>query len=221
MKILFIDTACKMSSVHYSEGSRTARSLGEKSHSVNLLSMVNEALGSDTLGDVDVIGVTNGPGSYTGIRIGLATAKTLAWTLEKPLVTVNTLDYIAQANIPASGSAKLIVPLIDARNNRAFYSFFSAENGIVKRIADYSADDIDAIKEKAFSVSQKPIFCGDGAKNALGIENDLGNCAAAETLVKHAYENEKDKNAFVPEKADAYYMKEVHVTLKTDGKGNK
>ena len=112
--------------------------------------------------DIDVFAVTIGPGSFTGIRIGLATVKTLAWGLGKKIIAVSTTEALA-ASLPEEliGPETLVVPVIDARMSRVFSALF--RNG--KRLSE----DMDIEPEKLLEMIAKDsgkccIFLGDGIR---------------------------------------------------------
>ncbi len=222
MKILFIDTASKLGKVHFSDGEtiRTEENFGEKTHSIELLPMINRALCGLPPEEIDIIAVTNGPGSYTGLRIALSTAKTLAWALKKPLAAVNTLDYLAWSNAAGKETGDRVVSLIDARNRQAFYGIYDInENGEPVRL-EVGADGIENICETAERDGKKVYYCGDGANNILGLSTSLGSGEAAVALVLKTYAARSCDSDFSPEKTEAYYMKDVHVTIKNDVKNS-
>ena len=126
MKILAIDTSTMISSVGVLDG---AYSLGEyslnqvKTHSELLLPMTNELLsklGLD-LEDIDLFAVAKGPGSFTGLRIGMSAVKTMAQVLDQKIIGVSTLEALAYGVI----TDRLIIPIIDARGKRYFASIYS------------------------------------------------------------------------------------------------
>lgn len=88
-------------------------------HSLRAMPAIEEAFKRVNLtpADIDVIAVAEGPGSYTGVRIGVTIAKTLAWTLKKPLVGVSSLKALAMNGLFFNG---LVCPLIDARRNHVY-----------------------------------------------------------------------------------------------------
>ena len=114
-----------------------------------------------TLGQVDALSVSIGPGSYTGLRVGLASAKGICYALSKPLITIDTLTIIA--HLAAKDALKknktsFIVPMIDARRNEVFVSIFDHELNMIAPpqahiLTDSSFDDL---------LSQPVIFAGDG-----------------------------------------------------------
>ncbi|WP_019123960.1 tRNA (adenosine(37)-N6)-threonylcarbamoyltransferase complex dimerization subunit type 1 TsaB [Brevibacillus massiliensis] len=122
MRILAIDTSNLVLSTAVVEEERV---LGEwttnlnKNHSVRLMESISQLLDSLDLGpdQLDGIAVARGPGSYTGVRIGVATAKTMAWSLNIPVIGVSSLQAVA-AN--AGGYSGMIVPLFDARRGQVY-----------------------------------------------------------------------------------------------------
>jgi tRNA threonylcarbamoyladenosine biosynthesis protein TsaB len=105
----------------------------KKTHSETLMPGVNRILHDCELtpNDLDVIAVTIGPGSFTGLRIGLATAKGLSMACGKPLVGISTLDVLAH-NIVFSSN--LVCPLLDARKQEVYTAFFAADGDIPQRL---------------------------------------------------------------------------------------
>ncbi len=142
----------------------------KKTHSQTLLPMLEELrrmLELD-LGTLDAIALASGPGSFTGLRIGSATAKGLGLALEKPLVEVPTLEGLAY-NL--WGTEKLVCPLMDARRNQVYtgiYEFAAQEQGTGGRRAELRAVepqcavDIMEIIAKINALGREVIFLGDG-----------------------------------------------------------
>lgn len=139
MKILGIDTSNQGLGVALIDGDRIVENvLGEKSknHSVTLMPAINNVF--ETAGwqpkDIQRVVVAAGPGSYTGLRIGVTTAKTLAWTLNCDLVAVSSLAGIAANSKDFSG---LIVPIFDARRENVYTGAYTWENNeLITVIAD-------------------------------------------------------------------------------------
>jgi tRNA threonylcarbamoyladenosine biosynthesis protein TsaB len=128
--ILSLDTATLAGSVAVSSGSTIlAKRVGrpDVSHSNTLLSDINEILSGVSLSvrDIDLFAVANGPGSFTGLRIGLATVKALATTLDRPCVGIPTLEAIALS----AGIADTIVGLLPAGRGEVFVQMFSTLDG--------------------------------------------------------------------------------------------
>lgn len=121
MKIIAVDTSGSTLSIGVVEDKNilgTIQLNGIKNHSITMLTNVDELLNKVkiTPQEIDRIVVTKGPGSYTGLRIGVTFAKTLAWTLKKELVGVSTLEALA-ANVKEDG---FIIPILDARRNNVY-----------------------------------------------------------------------------------------------------
>lgn len=121
MNIIAVDTSSSALNIGVLEGQKilgTIQLNGIKNHSIIMLSNVDELLQKvqRTPHKMDRIVVTKGPGSYTGLRIGVTFAKTLAWTLKKELVGVSTLEAMA-ANVKEDG---YIIPILDARRKNVY-----------------------------------------------------------------------------------------------------
>lgn len=98
--------------------------------------------------DIDKIAVSEGPGSYTGVRIGVTIAKTLAWTLDKPIVGVSSLKVIAANGLFFDG---LICPIVDARRSNVYAGVYRSENGVLSSVVEdghYSIDELVGEIEK-------------------------------------------------------------------------
>lgn len=130
-------------------------------HSQTLLPMVDEVVkrtGTD-LEEIDAIAVSGGPGSFTGLRIGSATAKGLGQALNKPIVSVPTTQTIA-ANI--FGFDGLIVPLMDARRNQVYTGIYRNNSEGFKIVRDQMAVQADDIIGIVNELNEPVIFLGDG-----------------------------------------------------------
>ena len=170
-------------------------------HSVTLLPMAETALERCglTLRDVDAVAVSRGPGSFTGIRIGVSAAKGLCWGADKPAIGVSTLEAMAWNTVDAPSDA-LICCAMDARRNQIYNALFRMENGAPQRLTDDRAIGLDALAEELISTG-KPIFVlGDGATlcynylsekripavlapEEVRLQNAWGVCRAAEGAV--------------------------------------
>ena len=164
MKILAIDTSGSVSSVAIVTEKFTLSEFAinnKKSHSQTLMPMVEMALkySSTELKEIDYIACSSGPGSFTGIRIGVSTAKALAHGLSKRIVPVPTLDVLAYNVFDGT---KLIVPIIDARRSQVYSAFYRWEGSKLKRYSEYKNDYIDIILKQAKEIDSSAIFVGDG-----------------------------------------------------------
>lgn len=164
MLVLAIDTATKIGSVALYDDKTGV--IGE----INLYVKVNHSnvimdavdslfkLSGLTIKDVDRIAVTIGPGSFTGIRIGTAIAKGLAYSLKKPIVGVNELDVLAHMG---ENREDIIVPLIDARKERVYFSKYRYVDSILLREEEYKDGELREILDDL--KGKKVTFIGDGA----------------------------------------------------------
>lgn len=164
MKILALDSSATVASVAIVEDDNL---LGEytvnykKTHSQTLLPMLDEVAKMIELDleTVDAIAVSAGPGSFTGLRIGSATAKGLALALKKEIVSVPTVDALAYN---MWGYPEMICPLMDARRQQAYTGLYEFINGEMKIILPQCAVGIDEIVGKVNEMGRKVVFLGDG-----------------------------------------------------------
>lgn len=113
-------------------------------HSLRAMPAIEEAFKKAKLTptDIDAIAVSEGPGSYTGVRIGVTIAKTLAWTLNKPLIGVSSLQALAMNGLYFDG---LICPIVDARRNNVYTGVYQQENGKLTEVIEdghYAIEDL-------------------------------------------------------------------------------
>ena len=135
-------------------------------HSRTLLPMAEEALRQSglTLRDIDAVAVARGPGSFTGIRIGVSAAKGLCWGADKPAVGVSTLEAMAWNALDCASPESLICCAMDARRNQIYNALFRIENGAPQRLTPDRAIGLDALAQELGGVEEKNIFLlGDGA----------------------------------------------------------
>ena len=114
--------------------------------------------------DLDAIAVSSGPGSYTGLRIGVSTAKGLCFALDKPLIAIETLEAMADgviAEMDLTGKNILLCPMIDARRMEVYTAMFDIHG---KRIKPTSAEIIDENSFADLLNDHNILFFGDGAK---------------------------------------------------------
>lgn len=164
MLVLAIDTATLAGSAAlYQDGLLASCFLHtKKTHSERLLPMIDFLVQSIDLAlkDIDLITVVNGPGSFTGIRIGVTTAKTLAQMLHKPLAAVNTLEVLA-ANI--ASEKDLICPVLDARKKEVYTACYKRdENGELLELLEPAALSVQKLLEFLKDRDEDIWFVGDG-----------------------------------------------------------
>ena len=131
-------------------------------HSRTLLPMAEDMLKNAelSLSDVDLIAVAHGPGSFTGIRIGVATVKGLAWAAEKPCVGVSTLEAMAWHGLAVGG---YICPVMDARRSQVYNALFKIENGRPVRMTVDRPIALDELSKEVTALNAPVFLVGDGA----------------------------------------------------------
>ncbi len=132
----------------------------KKTHSQTLLPMIDEIVNMLELDltSLDAIAVAGGPGSFTGLRIGGATAKGLGLALKKPLIHVPTVEAMAY-NL--WGSSALVCPIMDARRNQVYTGLYHVEKGL-EAVKEQCAMDMGDLIRILNSMEEKVIFLGDG-----------------------------------------------------------
>lgn len=180
MKILAVEAAANVCSVALCED---ARLLGEitvnnkKTHSQVLMPMLEELLAQCTtpFEEVDALAVSAGPGSFTGLRIGVSSVKGLAYAKNKPVYGVSTLEAMAY-KLP--GCADLVVPIMDARRNQVYCAAYAWADGALQEKIAPTAMGIDALCDSLKAFGAPCMFLGDGVPvHCEYITEVLGACA--------------------------------------------
>jgi tRNA threonylcarbamoyladenosine biosynthesis protein TsaB len=168
MKILAIESSAKAASVALSDGGRLAAQYflsAGLTHSATLMKMAEDLLA--TLGleprGLDCVAVVHGPGSFTGIRIGVSAAIGLAWGADLPACGVSTLEAMAH-QLPEPDA--VICPVMDARRNEVYTASFRYEDGRIKRLGEDRAIPVTDLASEAAASNQPYILLGDGAELA-------------------------------------------------------
>ncbi len=132
-------------------------------HSRTLLPMAEDLLKNTgvTLSEIDVIAVAHGPGSFTGIRIGVSTVKGLCWGADKPCIGVSTLEAMAWHGLSAGG---LICPVMDARRAQVYNALFRIEDGRPVRLCPDRAISLEELSEELRAIGEPAFLVGDGAE---------------------------------------------------------
>jgi len=180
MKILGIDTTTRFLTIALSDGDKVYEYTLETGTRLSLvitdtIARILSAL-KWQLKDIDYFACGLGPGSFTGIRIGLATIKGLAWVTNKPMVGISTLDIIARNVLQEN---RPLVPIIDAKRKLIYSSMYRVNKGLQKRVLPYALSTKDELLKKLPSGS---IVFGDAA--ALYKDDILKNIKAATVLEK-------------------------------------
>ena len=165
MKILAFETSAKAASVALLENGKL---LGESyqntglTHSQTLMVMAEDLLKACNLKarDVEAVAVAAGPGSFTGVRIGVAAAKGFAWGAELPCYGVSTLEAMAR-NLGVHRG--YVVPAMDARRNQVYTAIFHAEKGVLSRLEEDMAISLQELAEKIKNFQEPVFLVGDGA----------------------------------------------------------
>ncbi len=181
-KILCVDTTSDFCSVSLFLNERlveTNSSIVEKSHSELLLSLIGDTIENKSINikEIDAFSISRGPGSYTGLRIGLSTLKGLCFALDKPLISVNTLKILAfQALRKIKNTKALLCPMIDARRMEVYTKLFDYDLNEIQKDKSLILDN-DSFSE----FDQEIYFFGNGAnkfqtiatKNNFKFINDI------------------------------------------------
>ena len=165
MKILGIDTTGQTASAALVEGDKLIAEFTmnyKLTHSQTILPMIADILERTETdkASIDCIACACGPGSFTGIRIGVSAAKGLAFSVDKPAVGVSTLAAMARNAAFADG---LIVCAMDARRSQVYNANFSAENGVLTRLTPDRAVSLDELAEEIRNDPRPITLVGDGA----------------------------------------------------------
>ena len=185
--ILNIETSTQVCSVSLSVDGETTgiKESHTKNSHAELLTIFAQQIISDggyEFKDLDAIAVSKGPGSYTGLRIGVSTAKGLCYSLDKPLIAISTLESMAVGMIQSMNSEDitntLFCPMIDARRMEVYSAIFAADTTMVREIKAEIIDENSFGEELKLN---KIVFGGDGEpkckevlshnKNAIFLDN--------------------------------------------------
>lgn len=164
MRILALDSSGLVASVAIMEEEQTIAEYTvnyKKTHSQTLLPMLDEIVKMTemNLNTIDAIAIAGGPGSFTGLRIGSATAKGLGLALGKPLIHVPTLEGLA-CNL--YGCSSLICPIMDARRNQVYTGVYRLSEGEFQVVKEQTAIDVAELVEQLNALGEAVTFLGDG-----------------------------------------------------------
>lgn len=191
MRILAFETSAKAASVALLEDDRL---LGEyylncgQTHSRTLMQMAQELLSNCGLtpADITAVACAAGPGSFTGVRIGVAAAKGFAWGRELPCVGVSTLEAMAQQAALFPG---IVCCAMDARREQVYNALFSCEGGTLTRLTEDRAISLEELAQDLKKHEKNKIMVGDGAQlcyNTFG--KNVPDCVLApeQTVMQRA-----------------------------------
>lgn len=216
MNLLGIDASGVAGSVSYMKDGKLAGEYyicDKLTHSQTIMPMLEhmKALLQMDLETIDAIAVTAGPGSFTGLRIGVTAAKTLALALNKPIIGIPTLDVMARGMVYTEYE---ICPIMDARRNQVYTALYAWQEGKLARLTDHRAMDMTVYLEELKQRGTNIIFLGDGVavyeaviKEALGDKSvfapsflNLQHASVLLEIAKEKYEagEMEDSNLFAP-----------------------
>ena len=224
MYLLVIDTSSQTCSVAIFKNSQLKIEItttNSKTHSKDLLSIIDNAfyLAKIDISEIDYFAIVKGPGSFTGLRIGISTIKAFCFTHQKKVCTISSLEALASS----CSTSKLICPIIDARKNELYFSFYKYEFSVLKEKKTENVLSLDKICKK---IKEPCLFVGSGViqykelikkklkKNAFFI-NDNSNFIKASTVGILALN--KIKNGFLEEASNI----RPHYIRKSDAEINK
>lgn len=163
MKILAVDTATKSCSVAIIEGGSLSAEitiLKDQTHSKHLMELIDSGLGMSGLNaaDLDGLAVTAGPGSFTGLRIGISTIKGLAHALGKPVVGLSSLEVLGWQ---CADRSSLICPMLDARKSEVYWATYRYVDDMLTR---QSPENVGAPEAAVQEIQEPCVFIGSGAQ---------------------------------------------------------
>ncbi len=168
MRILAVDTSAVTASCAVRENDAlvaVAELRSKMTHSQTILPMVEDMLKNAALNlkDIDLLAVNVGPGSFTGVRIGVAAVKGLAFADNIPCVPVSTLHSMAYNFVGLPGE-QTVCAVMDARCGQVYTAFFAVNGDTVARLTNDTAISIEELKKELLSLEKSVILVGDGAK---------------------------------------------------------
>ncbi|MHC1777073.1 MAG: tRNA (adenosine(37)-N6)-threonylcarbamoyltransferase complex dimerization subunit type 1 TsaB [Lentimicrobium sp.] len=174
--ILSIETATPVCSICLSDGDKILgirETSDHNSHSRVVAVFIEELLRETGTGkhSLDAVAVSKGPGSYTGLRIGVSTAKGLCYALDKPLISIGTLEAMAHGmkmhpRLEKEGMPVIFVPMIDARRMEVYTALFDENLRLLRKT---SADVVDAESFADFLPGHHLVIAGDGAEKCRNL----------------------------------------------------
>lgn len=209
--LLSMDSSAVTASVALTDGDEIIKSEFVNSgltHSETLLPMITRVMDGRKYSELDGIAITAGPGSFTGVRIGVATVKGLAFNDDIPCYSVSTLEAIAYNFVDKNA---VVCAVMDARRMQFYNALFKVQNGKVERLCDDRAISIEDLRNE-LKQYDKVIIAGDGAK--LCFQNiELENCTLADE--DRIYQNAvgvakaaQNKNAISPKALMPVYLRQ-------------
>lgn len=233
MRILSVDSTAQTAAVGVVENQKVAAlySIEAKTHSTTLLPMIEAVL--DSLGlkitDMDLLAVSNGPGSFTGIRIGVATVKGLAFKDHIPCIGVSSVEAMAYNLAEADG---IICPVINARRNQVYSALFRSSGGTITRLTEDSILLISALDNLLADYDCGVYFTGDAAEEVFQTVNHPKkalppmllrhpNAYGVAMLAEKTYLSAEDPLSFTEEKLIPSYLRKSQPEREREERENK
>lgn len=232
MKILALDTSANTATVCVTEDEKllAERIVNyKKTHSQTLMPMADGVLkdcGTD-ISEIDLFAVANGPGSFTGLRIGVSAVKGMAHAVNKPVVEISTLEAMAYNLFMCEG---IISPIMDARRSQVYNGVYEWKNGKLATLKEPRAISIEECMKDVRGYDGKVIFLGDGVpvhreyiKSALGEKAVFApascNAQRASSLACIAMERTQEKKSCYEVKP--FYLRKPQAERELEERGGK
>lgn len=225
MLLLLIESSTNICSVALSRDGKILawREINEMGkHAEKLTVFCDEVMKASNVSfkELDAVVVSKGPGSYTGLRIGVSAAKGICYALEKPLIAISTLEAMAYGMLPEAKAGDLLIPMIDARRMEVYCAIYDHEGNLLKDVAPLILDENSFSPESISSLKSNVshlLFSGDGmpkAKELLSrypnaVFTEAGNCSAKNLMLpaeKKFLANEFEDVAYF----EPFYLKTFH-----------
>ena len=188
MIVLAMESSAKPASAAVTRGEALLGQYFQNSgltHSRTLLSMTESLLKNLNLSvcDIDLVAVASGPGSFTGVRIGVAAAKGFAWGAGLPVCGVSTLEAMAYSY---QKEETIICPVMDARRGQVYNALFELSMGKLQRVCEDRAISLEELSSELISIEKPVTLIGDGADLAVEYLKDTNvNIDIAPTLLRY------------------------------------
>ena len=228
MKILAIDTSSKFLNIALGENDFIVieeSHLLDRQHSALLVPKVKELLEkcNSSIGDIDAFVVGLGPGSFTGLRIGVSSIKGFGIATKKPCIGVASIDALA---MNAGGEKATIVPVIDAKRKQVYSAIYKRKNGSISKASGYFLLTVDVLMKK---IKGPAVFLGDGIdlykekmrrldRNAIFLDGEYWYPKAS-SLIKLGFKNIKRRRKQDLSRLKPLYIYSKYCQVRTKAKG--
>ena len=188
MLLLSVDSSATPASVCLYDGKVLAEYFinTRLTHSQTLVAMIDSVLNitGTKAEDIDAYAVNSGPGSFTGVRIGVSAIKGMAYAAAKPCIDVSTLESMAYHLL---SSDAIVCACMDARRQQVYNAIFRIRDSKVERLCDDRAIGIDALTAELRAIDDKVILVGDGAELVYHSDEELKNVVLADPVSRYQH----------------------------------